>query len=34
VLEAMRAAGDDGLRLYPDPNADRLKRAIAAYCTA
>jgi len=33
VVEAIRAElGDDGarLRLYPDPNADRLKQAIAA----
>jgi histidinol-phosphate aminotransferase len=29
VIEAIRAAADDGLRLYPDPNADRLKAAIA-----
>ncbi len=31
VLEALRAETGDGLRLYPDPNADRLKEAIAAY---
>jgi histidinol-phosphate aminotransferase len=31
VLEALRAEVGDGLRLYPDPNADRLKAAIAAY---
>ena len=30
ALEAIRAATDDTLRLYPDPNAERLKRAIAA----
>jgi histidinol-phosphate aminotransferase len=30
VLEAIRAATDDSLKLYPDPNADRLKDAIAA----
>lgn len=29
VIEAIRAATGDGLRLYPDPNADRLKAAIA-----
>ena len=27
VLEAIRAATDDGLRLYPDPNADALTPA-------
>ena len=31
VLEAMRGEVGDGLRLYPDPNADRLKTAIADY---
>ncbi len=31
ALEAMRAEVGDSLRLYPDPNADRLKGAIAAY---
>ena len=31
VLEAIRAAVDDSLKLYPDPNADRLKAAIARY---
>ncbi len=30
ALEAIRAATDDGLRLYPDPNADRVKDAVAA----
>ncbi|MBK7015214.1 MAG: histidinol-phosphate transaminase [Sulfuritalea sp.] len=30
ALEAIRAATDDTLKLYPDPNAERLKRAIAA----
>lgn len=30
ALEAMRAEVGDSLRLYPDPNADRLKGAIAA----
>jgi histidinol-phosphate aminotransferase len=30
ALEAIRAATDETLRLYPDPNADQLKRAIAA----
>lgn len=29
VLEAIRAATGDGLRLYPDPNADGLKAALA-----
>ncbi|MBX9913890.1 MAG: histidinol-phosphate transaminase [Pseudomonadaceae bacterium] len=31
ALEAMRAELSDDLRLYPDPNSDRLKQAIAAY---
>jgi histidinol-phosphate aminotransferase len=31
VLEVLRAAMGDGLRLYPDPNAEQLKAAIAAY---
>ncbi len=31
VLEAIRAQLDDGLRLYPAPNADSLKAAIANY---
>lgn len=31
VLEAIRAATDDSLRLYPDPSGDKLKDAIAAY---
>ncbi|MFH1494534.1 MAG: histidinol-phosphate transaminase [Pseudomonadota bacterium] len=31
ALEAMRAEVGDSLRLYPDPNADRLKAAIADY---
>mgnify|MGYP006322493009 CR=1 FL=1 len=31
VLEALRAETGDTLRLYPDPNADRLKDAVAAY---
>ncbi len=30
ALEAIRAETGDGLRLYPDPNADRLKAALAA----
>ena len=30
VLAAIRAALDEGLRLYPDPNAGRLKQALAA----
>ncbi len=29
ALKAMQVALDDSLRLYPDPNADRLKEAIA-----
>jgi len=31
ALEAMRAELDDNLRLYPDPNSDRLKQAVAEY---
>ena len=31
VLEAIRAATDDSLRLYPDPSGDKLKDAIANY---
>lgn len=31
VLEALRAETGDSLRLYPDPNADRLKEAVASY---
>jgi histidinol-phosphate aminotransferase len=31
VLEAIRAATGDNLRLYPPPDADSLKAAIAAY---
>ncbi|GMU47603.1 MAG: histidinol-phosphate aminotransferase [Porticoccaceae bacterium] len=31
VLAAVRAAADDNLRLYPPPEADELKAAIAAY---
>jgi histidinol-phosphate aminotransferase len=31
ALEAMRAEVGDSLRLYPDPNSDRLKEAIAAF---
>ena len=31
VLEALRAEVGDTLRLYPDPNADRLKQAVAAH---
>lgn len=34
VQEALLAESDDSLRLYPDPNADRLKEAIAACCGA
>jgi histidinol-phosphate aminotransferase len=29
ALDAIRAVADESLRLYPDPNADRLKDAIA-----
>ncbi len=31
VLEALKAQTGETLRLYPDPNADQLKKAIAAY---
>ena len=31
VLEALRGETGDSLRLYPDPNADRLKAAVAAH---
>ncbi len=31
VLEALRGEIGDGLRLYPDPNADRLKEAVAGF---
>ncbi len=31
ALEAMRAAIGDELRLYPDPNGERLKQAVADY---
>jgi histidinol-phosphate aminotransferase len=31
VLDAVRAEIADTLRLYPDPNSDRLRAAIAAY---
>lgn len=31
ALEAIHAAASDTLRLYPDPNADELKDAIAGY---
>lgn len=30
AIEAIQAAASDALRLYPDPNADRLKAALAA----
>ena len=29
VLEAIRAACDDTLKLYPDPSSDRLRQAVA-----
>ncbi|SDI42952.1 histidinol-phosphate transaminase [Pseudomonas panipatensis] len=31
VLEAIQAELSDSLRLYPDPNADRLKQTVAGY---
>jgi histidinol-phosphate aminotransferase len=31
VLDAVRAEAADTLRLYPDPNSDRLRAGIAAY---
>ncbi|MBU0751945.1 MAG: histidinol-phosphate transaminase [Gammaproteobacteria bacterium] len=31
VLEALRGQIDDGLRLYPDPNADQLKAAVTRF---
>lgn len=31
AIEAMRAAVSDDLRLYPDPNSDVLKQAVASY---
>ncbi|QHG66841.1 histidinol-phosphate transaminase [Pseudomonas putida] len=31
ALEAMRAELNDNLRLYPDPNSDRLKQTVAEY---
>ena len=31
VLEAIHAQVDDGLRLYPDPHAEQLKKAIVDY---
>ncbi len=31
VIEAIRAASDDSLRLYPDPNAESLKAALAQH---
>ncbi|MES2917759.1 MAG: histidinol-phosphate transaminase [Pseudomonadota bacterium] len=31
AIAAMQAELNDSLRLYPDPNSDRLKQAIAAY---
>ena len=34
VLDALRGEIGDGLRLYPDPNADRLKAAVAGHFAA
>ncbi len=31
VIEALRAEAADSLRLYPDPNSDKLREAIAAF---
>jgi histidinol-phosphate aminotransferase len=31
VIEALKAEAADSLRLYPDPNSDRLKEAVANY---
>lgn len=31
VLEALRAQTNDELRLYPDPNSDKLRQAVADY---
>jgi len=31
VLEAIRAEVGEGLKLYPDPNSDRVRGAVAAY---
>ena len=31
AIEAVRAAGSDALRLYPDPQATRLRQTLAAY---
>lgn len=31
VLEAIQQELNDGLRLYPDPNSDRLRQAVATY---
>ncbi|WP_268797824.1 histidinol-phosphate transaminase [Pseudomonas huanghezhanensis] len=31
AIEAMRAEVNDNLRLYPDPNGDQLKQAVARY---
>ncbi|MES9959540.1 MAG: histidinol-phosphate transaminase [Sedimenticola sp.] len=31
AIEALKAEAADTLRLYPDPNADRLKAAVASY---
>ncbi|MET0100200.1 MAG: histidinol-phosphate transaminase [Sedimenticola sp.] len=31
AIEALKAEAADTLRLYPDPNADRLKEAVAGY---
>ena len=31
VIEALRAEAADSLRLYPDPNSDKLREAIATF---
>ncbi|MES9884288.1 MAG: histidinol-phosphate transaminase, partial [Sedimenticola sp.] len=31
VLEALRVEAAESLRLYPDPNGDRLKEAVAEF---
>lgn len=32
VLESIRAAANESLKLYPDPNGEELKRTLADYC--